>query len=270
VTVVVEVADRDGDRDGLEARVHARPAAALHDHRGIGRDRKAGNLRSGRRIDGVDVAVGVAEDDLQPADPGDVGQRRLALAARREAVIARRTRRDLAARAGGAVPDASRKARRPVRVVMHEDRAPLLAGQHRRVGRRVAHAEAERHRVVLCCLELLPGRERERPGVERRRYLREVQLAELAVERGLAGAARERREGRVGRLRAERPLERPAVGAARRAAPFGVAEDLDLRLAGRIVEREPLRAVEPGDGSDVSEAELFLEAARVDAAVARL
>src|SRR5206468_7669596 len=102
------------------------------------------------------------------------------------------------------------------------------------------------------------------------RYLREVQLAELAVERGLAGAARERREGRVGRLRAERPLERPAVGAARRAAPFGVAEDLDLRLAGRIVEREPLRAVEPGDGSDVSEAELFLEAARVDAAVARL
>src|SRR5205807_2794120 len=118
-------------------------------------------------------------------------------------------------------------------------------------------AEAERHRVVLGRLELLPGRERERQGVERRRHLRQVQLAELAVERGLAGAARERREGRVRGLRAERPLERPAVGAARRAARLGVAEDLDLRLAGRIVEREPLRAVEPGDRPDGSEAGLF-------------
>ena len=270
VAVVVEVANRDGDRDGLEPRVHARPAAALHDDGRIRRDGKAGNLGAGRRVDGVDVAVGVAEDDLQPAEPGDVRERRLALAARREAVVARGARRDLTTGAGGAVPDPSRKARRPVRVVVHEDRAPLLAGQHRRVGRRVAHADAERHRVVLGCLELLPGRKRERSAVERRRHLREVQLAELAVERGLAGAARERREGRVRGLPAERPLERPTVGAARRAARLGVAEDLDLRLDRRIVEREPLRAVEPGDRPDVAEAQLLLEAAHVDAAVARL
>jgi hypothetical protein len=71
----------------------------------------------------------VAEDELDDAR-GPRGRRAQADSHRpREAVAGRRTRRSVTARAGATVPDAARKARDRVGVVVHRDRTALLAGE---------------------------------------------------------------------------------------------------------------------------------------------
>ena len=267
---MIEVADGDVARQGLETGIDAGPAAVLHDGRGVGRHREAGQLGTARRVERVHVAVGVTEHDLQPAETRKVDERRLGLPAGREAVVGRRPGHPVAAGTGGAAPDAAREVRHPVRVAMHEDRASLFAGERLAGALVVRDAQAERHGVLLGRLQLLLVGEREGGSVNGGGDAREIQLAQLAVEGALPRAARERLEDRVDRLGAEGPLERPPVRAGGRAAGLGVTVDLDRRLCGRVVEREPLRRVEPADRSDVSEPQLLLEAARVDAPVSGL
>ena len=182
--VALEVADGDVAHDRLVARVD--PRVRLGHHRRVGVRGPPRQLGARLRVEGVHPAVGVAEHDGQATRALQVDERGLALAA---------------------PTDALGEAGLPRAVVMHGDRAPLLAHPAGRVG----DPDPEGDRVLLGGLERLGRRKRVRRVPERRRDRAQVDRSERAVERRAARARAGGDERGVGRLRARRELQLPGV-----------------------------------------------------------